>query len=53
MNEYAEMEKMRVLLVKIRDSGQWFHSALELDFDVDGEVLLKEIEGVVGTKINQ
>lgn len=44
------IKDMETLLVKIRDSGQWFHSALELDFEVDGEQLLKEIEAVVGAK---
>lgn len=41
---------MKQLLIKIRDSGQWFHSALELDFEIDGEKLLKEIEALVGEK---
>ena len=45
------IKEMEGLLIKIRDSGQWFHSALELDFEVDGEQLLKEIEAVVGTKL--
>lgn len=44
------MRDMEALLIKIRDSGQWFHSAIELDHDVNGEKLLKEIEGLVGEK---
>lgn len=47
---WAENQLMEALLTKIRDSGQWFHSALELDHDVDGEQLLKEIEDLVGVK---
>lgn len=42
--------ELETLLIKIRDSGQWFHSALEMEHDVDGEQLLKEIEAAVGVK---
>lgn len=47
---HAEKEAMKKLLIKIRDSGQWFHSALEMEHDIDGEQLLKEIEAAVGVK---
>ena len=44
------IKDMGTLLVKIRDSGQWFYSALAMNQDVDGQDLLKEIEVVVGEK---
>lgn len=47
---FNEKEKMKSLLIKVRDSGQWFHSAVELNHYVDGEELLKEIEAVIGEK---
>lgn len=47
----SQIKQMESLLIKIRDSGQWFNSALELDHDVDGEELLKEIEAIVGEKL--
>lgn len=47
---HAEKEAMKKLLIKIRDSGQWFPSALEMEHDIDGEQLLKEIEAIVGAK---
>lgn len=49
-HNHLEKEKMKSLLIRIRDSGQWFHSALEMEHDVDGEQLLKEIEAIVGEK---
>lgn len=45
-----QKDKMKSLLIKIRDSGQWFYSALEFEYDGDGEALLKEIEAMVGEK---
>lgn len=47
----SQIKHMKSLLIKIRDSGQWFYSALEFDYDGDGEALLKEIEALVGEKL--
>jgi len=44
------INEMNALLIKIRDAGQWFHSALEMEHNVDGENLLKEIEAIVGVR---
>lgn len=44
------IKELENVLRKVRDAGQWFHSALEMEYDVDGEQLLKEIEALVGTK---
>ena len=46
-----ERDTLQTLLIKVRDSGSWFISALELDNSVDGEELLKEIEALTGPRV--
>jgi len=46
--KHEDVIRLENLLVKIRDSGHFFISAIELEHDVDGEELLKEIEALIG-----
>ena len=53
-----ELAESRALLIKLRDSGDWFHSAIEFDCfgcspHADGEALLKEVEALVGPRVPQ
>ena len=43
----AESESLRLMLVEIRDSGAWFHTALELNSS-NGQELKAKIEKLVG-----
>jgi hypothetical protein len=49
----ADAQQMQSLLIKVRDSGDWFMSALEFHActAADGEELLKEIEARVGPRV--
>lgn len=48
-----QRDAQRALLIKLRDSGQWFISAVELEHDVDGEELLKAVEALTGPRVAQ
>lgn len=44
------IEELESLLTEILNSGSWYGSALELDYDKDGPELEQKIKNVLGVK---